>query len=166
MSDSETYYVVAGSKLKGIADAIRAQGGTEADLEFADGFEAAIGNLPRLKITTKSGGGSTSLSFTDMPGAPKAFVLYSAAMNVSKSSSSSTTIRYVCRVAYNGSSTSAAGLYAGASGSGNSAQGTAYIAGVNGATFTYNSGTFTISMGSSSEYKFKSNTTYYLYYIY
>ena len=166
MSDSETYYVVAGSKLKGIADAIRAQGGTEADLEFAEGFETAIGNLPRLKITTKSGGGTTSLSFTDMPGAPKAFVLYSATMNVSKSSSSSTTTRYVCRVAHNGTSTTAAGLYAGASGSGNSAQGTAYITAITGATFTYNSGTFTISMGSSSEYKFKSNTTYYLYYIY
>lgn len=163
MSESETYYVIAGSTLKGIADVIREQGGTEEDLELPEGFEEAIRALPKVVTDSKNGNGTASLSFTDLPGSPKMFVLYSGYIQASRSYGSTNYDKIVNRVSYNGENVSGTYLYCSINGSsGSSASGIVSAFSSGAVSYTYSEGTLTIT---ATGYKFRSNSTYYLLYI-
>lgn len=61
-------YLVTGTELTGIADAIRTAGGTSASLSFPSGFTSAIAAL--------SGGGSSSVTTAEWNSSP--FLIYEA----------------------------------------------------------------------------------------
>ena len=158
MSESETYYVVAGSKLKGIADAIRAQGGTEEGLSFPDGFETAIGNLSKVVTRTFRHTSSTNrtLTFEELPKDPEAFVVYVSAMSASSSSGSGN--KQFSGVVYNGTDMTLQYTYCyrGASSS------SAYIASSGeGFEKAYSNGTLTITL-TDTNYKLTVGKDYFL----
>lgn len=57
-------YVVSGTNLKAVADAIRGKGGTSASLSFSDGFVSAIGAIPAMTLLAEQSLGTISTSST------------------------------------------------------------------------------------------------------
>ena len=104
-----TVYRTNDTDLKKVADAIRAKGGTSANLTYPNGFVSAIQNIPSgggasigTKSVTNSSATATSIEFSGLSGQPIAFFVRTSTQI---SSSGSTTYYYIIDMVYDGTST-------------------------------------------------------------
>ena len=140
-----------------IADAIRAKTGGSAQL-VADDFPTAIAAIPSCTVATASAtaGGSRSISFSGLAARPKLWAVI-ATGDVNNTQS----YYYATSAVWDGNSVRALALAR--PGTNTAMIGDKYESNW---TQSFNNGTLTVTMGSTSYHQFKSGITYDLVYVY